>query len=90
MAHQVIWTEEVIQEFKAKALLTDEEVSILYMRARNKSIIEQSMALGISPSTVNSITKRLKLKYDEVQPFSDILKPRQFGVNTTFSKASGG
>lgn len=85
MAHQVIWTEDVINEFVTKALLTKEEETIIRMRAHNKSIVQQAMALNVGESTINTMTRRLKRKYDEVQPYSNILKPRKSKIEEIYN-----
>lgn len=76
MAHEVEWTNLVINEFIELAALTKEEEAVLRARVAGMSIVEQSLALNMSTSKVSAITARLKDKYDAVQPFSSFLRPR--------------
>lgn len=86
MAHEVHWTMEVYEEFISKACLTPEELDVIKTRVINGwSIQKQADNLGMSVSKVNSITRRLKQKYDEVQKKSAILKPRKKSAKETYS-----
>lgn len=86
MAHQVPWTKQIIEEFTDLALLNNDEVEILTMRAQGKTILQQSMKLGLTEAAINSITKRLKFKYDMVQPHSKFMPPRKFSSQETYRK----
>lgn len=86
VAKQVIWTDPIIKEFARLANLSEAEITIINMRSQDKSITEQSMVLHCSESKINTMTNRLKKKYDAVQPFSDVLPPRKRGVNETYGK----
>lgn len=77
MSRQVIWTKIIIEEFVKLANLTKDEEIVLRTRAAGMTIVEQSMKLKMSVSTVNRIVARLKRKYDEVQPYSVLLPPRK-------------
>lgn len=77
MAKQVLWNKIIYDEFVRLGCLTPEEQDIMRTRMQGWTITEQSMKLGMSTSTVNRIIKRLKKKYDSVQPHSDLLPPRR-------------
>lgn len=86
MAHEVHWTKDVYNEFVNLACLTPDELEVIRTRVIcGWSIQKQADQLGMSVSKVNSITRRLKLKYDEVQKRSTILKPRKKSVKETYS-----
>lgn len=84
MAKQVPWTKQIIDEFAELALLNEDEIEILKMRAQGKTILQQSMKIGLSEAAINSLTARMKLKYDMVQPQSNYMPPRKFSVTETF------
>ncbi len=83
LAKQVPWNKIIVEEFIKLATLSDDEINILKTRALGWTITKQSMTFGISESTINRIVYRLKLKYDAVQPYSDILPPRKFSADET-------
>ena len=85
MCKQVPWNRVLIDEFVRLGNLNDEEIYIIESRSKSVSIIEQSLHLGVSESTVNRMTQRLKQKYDNVQKLSDILPPRKFSVKETYN-----
>ena len=86
MAHQVLWSTPVLEEFIRLGNLTKEEEEVMRMRVAGKSILEQSYALGMSVSTVNRIVSRCKVKYDCVQPFSTILPERVFSAEELYNR----
>lgn len=77
MAHQVIWTKIILEEFIELANLDETEEMIMRTRAAGWTRTEQSMKLSLSLATVDRIIKRLKAKYDQVQPYSVLLPPRK-------------
>lgn len=86
MAHQVLWSVPILEEFIRLAGLTKEEEEVMRMRVAGHSIIEQSHTLGMSISKVNRIISRCKVKYDNVQPFSDILPERVFSSDDLYRR----
>lgn len=88
VAKQVIWTKQIIDEFAELALLNEDEIEILKMRAEGKTIVQQSMKIGLSEAAINSITARLKLKYDMVQPNSKYMPKRKLTVKETYKKGN--
>lgn len=77
MAHQVIWTKIILEEFIELANLDETEEMIMRTRAAGWTRTEQSMKLCLSLATVDRAIKRLKAKYDQVQPYSVLLPPRK-------------
>lgn len=84
MSKQVPWNKIILEEFISIASLTKEEEEVMRTRVAGWTIVEQSMRLGMSVSKVNFIIKRLKKKYDSVQPYSPILPPRKSSVEETY------
>lgn len=84
MAHQVPWNKIILNEFIELAELTQEEEMILRTRVKGHSRVQQSLEFNLSVSTIDRITKRLKHKYDMVQPYSDKLPPRKFTTDQTY------
>ena len=74
--HDLVWDKRMIAEFIDKACLTDDEVIVLKDLAYDKSIVETAMTHHMSEAKVSDIRKRLRDKYDRVQPYSDVLPPR--------------
>ena len=62
---KLLYTREQVEEIKNKIYLTDEEEKVFDMWLRDCSIIETSMKLNISPTTVTRrrtmIMKKIKL-----------------------------
>lgn len=76
MTKQVPWNNDILRIFAEEATLTKEEKLILRTRVDGWSRIQQAHELGMSLSTVDRITKRLKLKYDQIQLRNEALPPR--------------
>lgn len=77
MSHQVIWTKFILERFIDVGNLTKEEEAVIRTRAAGWTRTEQSMKLGMSLSTIDRITKRLKVKYDRAQKYDVLLPPRK-------------
>lgn len=84
MAKQVPWNKIILEEFISIGGLTKEEEEIMRTRVAGWTVTKQSMELGMSRSKVNFLIKRLKAKYDAVQPYSAILPPRKSSVQETY------
>lgn len=80
MAHQVPWDKMILEEFISLALLTKEEEQVMRTRISGMPISEQAAQLHMSIEKVNRIIRRLKQKYDRVQPLSEHLPPRKFSA----------
>jgi hypothetical protein len=74
--NDLLWDKGMIAEFSSLACLTDEEVIVLNDWAHGKSIVHTAMKCHMSDSKVNDIRRRLRTKYDRVQPKSITLPPR--------------
>lgn len=61
---------------QAHACLTEEETIVLMDWAKGKSIANTSMMHHMSTSKVDKIRRRLRDKYDGIQPYTD-LPPRR-------------
>lgn len=57
---------------QANACLTEEELVVLSDWAHGKSIANTSIMHHMSESKVNRIRKRLRRKYDAIQPYADL------------------
>lgn len=77
MAHQVPWDNQIVEEFASRAMLSEDEQWILKTRIRGMPRYQQAEALGISERSLDRMIRRLKSKYDRVQPRSGILPPRR-------------
>lgn len=64
--------------------LTEDEEKIIRTRVYGWTITKQAMTFGMSTAAVNRIIKRLKIKYDAVQPYSPLLPPRKFSAKETY------
>ena len=67
MYKQKLWSKDVVSLFADLALLSEEEVHILLLRAKNYSIKEISDELNISSSTVSRRIKLLRIKYTKLK-----------------------
>jgi hypothetical protein len=74
--NDLMWDKGMIAEFSNLACLTEEEVIVLNDWAYGRSVVYTAMNRHMSDSKVNDIRHRLRIKYDRVQPRSDILPPR--------------
>lgn len=84
MSKQVPWNVIILEEFIRLAMLTPDEEHIIRTRVAGWPITKQAMTFGMSEATVNRIVKRLKAKYDGVQPYSAILPPRKHSAAETY------
>lgn len=64
--------------------LTEDEEKIIRTRVHGWTITKQAMTFGMSTAAVNRIIKRLKVKYDAVQPYSPLLPTRKFSAKETY------
>lgn len=61
---------------QAHACLTEEEIIVLQDWANGKSIANTSMMHHMSESKVNRLRKRIRQKYDGIQPYTDLPRRR--------------
>ena len=81
---QVLWNRPLLDEFYRLAMLSDEEYMIMEGRLKGETITCMSMKYSMSESKINKMIARLKIKYDSVQPYSDILPPRKSSAAETY------
>lgn len=67
MAHQVLWTDKLTEEFIQKAALSDEEAFVMRTMARGYTVTYQAMQLSCSEQKIHKMIAQLKKKYDAVQ-----------------------
>lgn len=85
MAKQVLWTQQVLEAFIEKALLTEDEEFIMRTRCRGMTVVQQAMKLNKSESAVNKAISVIKLKYDAVQKeFPDLFPERKDSIAETY------
>lgn len=58
-------------------MLNDLEQEVMRTRIQGWTITKQCMEYGLSRSSLNELIRKLKLKYDSVQPYSEILPVRR-------------
>lgn len=84
MAKQVLWNKPLLDEFSRLAGLSEEEQMIMETRMKGWSITRQSVHFCMSESKINKMIARLKIKYDSVQPYSEILPERKKSAKETY------
>lgn len=84
MSKQVPWNTIIYDEFVKLGSLNEFEQRLLRDRMRGISRVEMSILYSVSVATVDRTVKRLKVKYDKVQPYSDKLPPRKFSALETY------
>ena len=72
----LLWNSKMLGAMQAHACLTEEESIVLTDWAKGKSIANTSMMHHMSTSKVDKIRRRLRDKYDGIQPYTD-LPPRR-------------
>ena len=72
----LLWNSKMLGAMQAHACLTEEETIVLVDWAKGKSIANTSMMHHMSTSKVDKIRRRLREKYDGIQPYTD-LPPRR-------------
>lgn len=84
MSKQVLWTNVILEEFIRLGALTEDEEKVLRTRVAGWAVSKQARELGMSESSVARIIRRLKVKYDRVQPYSDKLPKRRHSAEETY------
>lgn len=72
--NDLVWDRRMLGAFKAFSILTEEEEIVLDYWAKGKSIDNTAMMNNFSSRTVNRIRQRLRVKYDRIQPYTDLPK----------------
>ena len=73
----IIWTKPILDEFIRLAIPTETEEKVLRTRIAGWSRVSQARELNMDLSTVDRIINTIRLKYDLVQPYSNILPARK-------------
>lgn len=73
----IIWNNIILDEFLRLAILTEIEEQILRTRIKGWSRVKQSMEFHMSVASVDSVIRMIGIKYDMVQPYSNILPVRK-------------
>ena len=68
----LLWNSRLLGAMQAHACLTEEETIVLMDWAHGRSIANTAMTHNMSTSKVDKIRKRLRMKYDGIQPYTDI------------------
>ena len=84
MSRQVPWNLIILEEFIRIGALTEDEEAIMRTRVAGWTRTKQSMELHMSMSKIDKLISRLKVKYDNVQPYSPILPPRRSSAAETY------
>ena len=74
--NDLLFNSKVLGAMQSHACLTEEESIVLTDWAKGKSIANTSMMHHMSTSKVDKIRRRLRDKYDGIQPYTD-LPPRR-------------
>lgn len=72
--YDLVWDERMLGVFRALACLSKEEDLVLTDWANHESITHTSMTHHMCIRTVNNKRKRIRQKYDLVQPYADLPK----------------
>ena len=73
----ILWTRAILDEFKHLALLTEFEEMVLDSKIKGWSRTKQAIEFNCSISTIDRTLKQLRIKYDNVCKYSDLLPPRR-------------
>lgn len=76
---QVPWNKKVLETFIEVAYLSEFEEQVIRTRVEKSwTVKKQAREFHVSEVTVHRCIRKLKDRYDEVQPhYSDVLPPRQ-------------
>lgn len=74
--NDLLFNSRLLGAMSEHACLTEEEKIVLKDWADGKSIANTSMMRNMSESTVNRIRRRLRMKYDSIQSYTN-LPPRK-------------
>lgn len=74
---QVLWNKPIYDEFIRLTILTDTQKKVIDLHVKGKTLTQIAMEINLSESSVQRTIKDLKIIYDSVQPYSDILPIRK-------------
>ena len=85
MAREIIWTRLILETFIREAALTEREEKVMRLHVAEVSRLEIAEYINASVSTVDTIIRRCKRKYDAAQKANpDTLPKRKRSVKETF------
>lgn len=84
MTKQVPWNKIILNEFIELACLNEIEEKIMRTRVEGWTISKQAYHFHMSESSIKKTIAKLKLKYDKVQKYSNILPPRKSCAKETY------
>ena len=70
--NDLLWNSRMLGAMQAHAFLTEEEQIVLKDWANGRSIANTAMMHHMSESKVSRLRKRLRKKYDRIQPYADL------------------
>lgn len=70
--NDLLWNSRMLGAMQAHAFLTEEEQIVLKDWANGRSIANTAMMHHMSESKVSRLRKRLRKKYDGIQPYADL------------------
>lgn len=68
----ILWNSRVLGAMQAHACLTEEETQVMMDWANSRSVAYTALTRYMSESKVDKIRKRLRVKYDGIQPYTDL------------------
>ena len=74
--NDLLFNSRLLGAMSEHACLTEEEEKVLKAWAAGASVAKTARLCNMDDSTVNRIRKRLRIKYDGIQPYTD-LPPRK-------------
>lgn len=75
--NDIRWNRIILDDFLFNACLTEDEKIVLFDWANGKSTDSTAMRYNMSTRQVDKLRNRIRKKYDEVQPYTPLLPPRQ-------------
>ena len=68
----LLWNSRLLGAMQAHACLTEEETIVLEDWAKGRSIASTAIMHHMSERKINNIRKKLRDKYDSIQPYADL------------------
>ena len=68
----LLWNSRMLGAMQAHACLTEEETIVLEDWAKGRSIANTAITHNMSERKVNNLRKRIRIKYDGIQPYTDL------------------
>ena len=68
----LLWNSRMLGAMQAHACLTEEETIVLEDWAKGRSIASTAIMHNMSERKINNLRKRIRIKYDGIQPYTDL------------------